>query len=576
MSDLHDRDSLRDKIIGLGENSTRKSYYPELQKKIKELEDREKSLYELINNILDGIIIHDEEGTVLAVNDGMLAMYHLPDKETALQYTIIDYSFGYEPDVVKEVFRKTIGGKSQIFEWRARRPLDNSSFESEVSARTATWQGKKVIIATIRDITERLQTQLKLIEREQQLECQNEELISLNEELAEQNVRIEQFNEQLKIANSKAVESDRLKTAFLANMSHEIRTPLNGILGFTSLLPEAKNSDEAFEKYISVIQTCSNQLLTLIDDIIDLSKIEAGMMKFNPQLVNINSFLQQIFAYYKNNSSNLELICDIDIQHDELTVFVDQERLRQLFNNLLNNAMKFTSSGKITFGYHVKNQEVEFYVSDTGIGIAPENTEIIFEHFRQADVGFTKKYRGTGLGLAICKSLLELMGGRIWVDSQLDVGSTFYFTVPLSQGHHAREKTNGEQSFLTPDLKGQTILVAEDEEFNFMFVKEILSKTKVSVVIHAEDGQQAIEMVEKHPEINLIFMDIKMPNMNGIDATMIIKKSHPHIPIVAVTAYAMAEDKEKALSAGCNGYVAKPINQASLFAAINQCLKSKK
>lgn len=571
MGDLQDRDSLRNKIIGLGENSARKSYYPELQKKIKELEEREQSLNDLINNILDAIIIHDEEGVVLTVNEGMLAMYHLPDKKTALQYTIMDYSFGYEPDIVKEVFQKTIGGKSQIFEWRARRPLDNSSFESEVAARTATWQGRKVIIATVRDITERLQTQLKLIEREQQLECQNEELISLNEELAEQNLRIEQFNEQLKIANSKAVESDRLKTAFLANMSHEIRTPLNGILGFTSLLPEAKNSDEAFEKYISIIQTCSNQLLTLIDDIIDLSKIEAGMMKFNPQLLNINSFIQQLFAYYKSTTSKAELICDIESQNDELTVFVDQERLRQVFNNLLNNAIKFTSSGQITFGYRIKNQEVEFYVSDTGIGIAPENTEIIFEHFRQADVGFTKKYRGTGLGLAICKALLELMGGRIWVESVLDEGSTFYFTVPLSQELQVINNPDVEAIFLDTELKGQTILVAEDEEFNFMFIKELLSKTDARL-IHVLDGAKAVEAVNQDLNIDLILMDIKMPIMNGIDATKMIKKTHPQIPVIAVTAYAMTDDKEKALEAGCDGYLAKPINKDSLFSVINQCM----
>ncbi len=572
MGDLQDRDSLRDKIIGLGENSARKSYYPELQKKIKELEEREQSLYDLINNIFDAIIIHDEEGTVLAVNEGMLAMYRMPDKETALQYTIMDYSFGYEPDVVKEVFKKTLGGKPQIFEWRARRPLDNSSFESEVSARTATWQGKKVIIATVRDITERLQTQLKLIEREQQLECQNEELISLNEELAEQNVRIEQFNEQLKIANNKAVESDRLKTAFLANMSHEIRTPLNGILGFTSLLPEARNSDEAFEKYISIIQTCSNQLLTLIDDIIDLSKIEAGMMNFNPQLLNINNFMQQLCAYYKSTPSKAELICDIESRNDELTIFVDQERLRQVFNNLLNNAIKFTSSGKITFGYHIKNQEVEFYVSDTGIGIAPENTEIIFEHFRQVDVGFTKKYRGTGLGLAICKALLELMGGRIWVESVLDKGSTFYFTVPLSFEKEDANVPEANKAFSVEALKGKTILVAEDEEFNYMFINELLSKADAKL-IHVLDGAKAVETVKQNPSIDLILMDIKMPVMNGIDATRIIKKTYPQIPVIAVTAYAMADDKEKALEAGCDGYLAKPINKAALFAAINQCIK---
>jgi len=410
----------------------------------------------------------------------------------------------------------------------------------------------------------------KHFDREQQLKRQNEELISLNEDLAESYRQIQIINEQLINAKEKAVESDHLKSAFLANMSHEIRTPMNGIIGFAHMLTEKGLDHDSLNQYVSIINNCSYQLLTIMDDIIDISKIEAGQLLINNTQVNINTLILELQSFYAPiaQEANIELAISTGLDDENSIIISDPVRLRQVLNNLINNAIKFTSHGKISFGYDVKLADLEFFVSDTGIGIAPEYHKLIFERFRQVEQSETRNFRGTGLGLAICKALVNLMSGEIWVESIPDLGSTFFFRIPYKVLKNVNQPKTG-QSRKTEllNLNDKTILIAEDEDYNYMFLEELLKKTG-AIILWAKDGFEAIDICKQHAEIDLVLMDIKMPQMNGFEATKQIKQFRPKLHIIAQTAYAMIEDREKARVAGCDNYISKPIDKSELFTMI--------
>ena len=431
MSEQENWNSLRNKIIGLGDQSGHKSYFPELQKKIKELEEREANLFTLLNSTLDAIIILDEHGSLFDVNVSMINMYQIPNKEIALSYSFTDYSSSVKADFIDQIISDTLQGDPQLFEWKARRPITDELFDAEIAFHATHWHQKPAIIATVRDISFRKQIEQQLLEREYILTQQNEELRTLNDELAESNYQVVKINEQLRKANQKAIESDKLKSAFLANMSHEIRTPMNGIIGFASLLT-TDNDQESIHQYVSIINNCSHQLLTIIDDIIDISKIEAGQITLNPRKVHLNNLLNEVFIYYQTKI-NKSVILNIknELPDDKCNIIVDSDRLRQIINNLMNNAIKFTHQGSICMGYNVNQNHIKFYVTDTGIGISPKDKKLIFKRFRQAEPAKTAIYGGTGLGLSISKALISLMGGEIRVKSQIDKGATFHFTLPL-------------------------------------------------------------------------------------------------------------------------------------------------
>ncbi len=423
------------------------------------------------------------------------------------------------------------------------------------------------MIGTIQDITERKHAELLIREKSEEIESQNEEYLSLNEELKENIDKISVINQELTTAKIKAEESDNLKSAFLANMSHEIRTPMNGIIGFSDMLANPNLKKEKQIQFIKIIQDCSNQLLTLIDDLIDIAKIESNQIKINISPTCLNDVLFEVYSLYKSkiNPLNIELCFLPGLVDDKSHVNTDVIRLKQIIINLMNNAIKFTNKGQIKFGYVQRNELIEFFIEDTGIGIEKEFHKIIFDRFRQVDYTEKRKFGGTGLGLSISKSLVTLLGGTIWVDSIPNQKTTFYFTIPYEIVNKidgaAKRIISSEQPMFDRLI---TILIAEDEIVNYLFFEEIFSDMNVKT-IHAQNGEEAIKAIHSNPEIDIVLMDMKMPVMNGIDATCEIKKIKKNIPIIAQTAYALSADKIKAMEAGCDDYITKPINTKQLI-----------
>jgi len=383
--------------------------------------------------------------------------------------------------------------------------------------------------------------------------------------------------DELRKALSKAQESDRLKSSFLANMSHEIRTPMNGIIGFSELFLEPTNSENDRNKYANIVINSSKQLLNIVNDILDISKIEAGVVKLNYESVSINNLLEDLYSFYKPiaTSNKLTLNCKKGLDNNRSFIEIDQLKLNQVLTNLLSNSFKFTDEGSVDFGYELKEDMLEFYVKDTGSGIDKSLHNVIFDRFIQANLGLNKQTKGTGLGLAISKKFIELFNGKIWLESD-NYGTSIYFTIPYIKAKSkpiisiVEEKTSQNQI----ENMEITILIAEDEEYNMLYINELFSNMKIKI-IEAENGKIAVEMAEKHPEIDLVFMDIKMPIMNGFEAMTAIKKNHPKLPIIALSAFAMESDKENALKKGFNDYLSKPIDRKKLFEFIEKYTNSK-
>jgi PAS domain S-box-containing protein len=383
--------------------------------------------------------------------------------------------------------------------------------------------------------------------------------------------------QELRIAKLKAQESDRLKTTFLANISHEIRTPMNGIVGFAEMINQENVEPEVKKEYENIISLSSQQLLNIIDDIIDISKIEANQLTIDKSVTNINELLSELHLFYerqflREGKSDIELSVYKELSDEESNIDTDHTRLRQILCNLINNAVKFTSRGSIKFGYTINEDKyMQFFVEDTGIGIDEELFSTIFEYFRQADEGNTRAFGGIGLGLPIAKGLTGLLGGEIWVESRKGIGSKFYFTHPYRL--IKKEKK-------TPEIKAEpeiynwhdkVVLIVEDDELNYAFLKAVISQTNATTML-AQNGYEAIDICKsKAPDI--ILLDIRLPEMDGYEATRQLRKMNMNIPIIAQTAYAMTEDKIKCLNAGCNDYIAKPLNKDELLIKMNKLLK---
>lgn len=369
---------------------------------------------------------------------------------------------------------------------------------------------------------------------------------------------------ELRKAKDKAEESDRLKSAFLANMSHEIRTPLNAIVGFSNLLTIAESEEER-DEYINIISSNNELLLQLINDILDVAKIEAGTLEFIDSEVDLNALLSDI-----EQSSRLKASEGVQVSFVEkaphCVVMTDKNRLSQVVTNFINNAIKFTPEGNIFFGYRRKDNNLYFYVSDTGCGIESEKKDMVFNRF----VKLNSFAQGTGLGLAICQMIIKKLGGEIGVESEYGKGSTFWFTLPadIIRNIQIPPAANQEEEVLTDKARTATLLIAEDNESNYILIRAVLKEYNL---LHAHDGNEAVQLYrEHHPD--LILMDLKMPNMDGYEATAEIRKEDPHIPIIAVTAFAFAEDEQRVKQSGFNGYASKPIKPAELKKIINQHL----
>ena len=387
--------------------------------------------------------------------------------------------------------------------------------------------------------------------------------------LSIQNKKIEQ---DLKLALEKAMESDQLKTAFLHNISHEIRTPMNGILGFANLLKTPHLSDKKQQSFIDIITKSGERMLKTLNDLMDISRLETGQVKLHFTAMNINEELNTIYSFFKPEATAKNLVFNVSLPKNEppIILHTDKEKVYAVLTNLIKNALKFSKIGSIEFGYTIQNDVVEFFVSDTGIGI-PFNRQIaIFERFIQADINDSHVHEGTGLGLSISSSYIKMLGGHIWVTSIENEGSQFYFTLPLnSKPYHKNTAIKGTPATETANSKKIAVLIVEDEEIASDYLSIIL-EDYCSVIYTAKNGQEAVDIFQKNPDIKLVLMDIKMPIMNGYEASQKIWELNNNIIIIAQTAFSFPVDKEDALLHKCTDYISKPIKATDLIRLIQK------
>jgi PAS domain S-box-containing protein len=379
---------------------------------------------------------------------------------------------------------------------------------------------------------------------------------------------------ELRRAKQKAEESNKLKSEFLANMSHEIRTPMNGIIGFASLLEDDDLSPGSRKNYVQIIQNSTRQLLHIIDEILEVSKLQTHQVKKVDREINVNEMLIQCFSEFDKVAKNkgLSLYVKKGLPDKAAHIYVDGEKLHKVMDNLLENALKFTQQGYVEMGYTHNGDRLEFYVKDTGIGISPGARELIFEQFSQEDKKLSRSAGGLGLGLSIVKGNVDLLNGKIRLVSEKGEYSTFFVEIPYRPVHPEltaiSEGTSGSsQEYIT-------ILVTEDEEVNYQYLEILLKKYQFDMrVIHAINGKETVSLCIKYPEINLVLMDLKMPGMSGLEATRLIKKQNPGLTVIAQTAYTALENQEEAQKAGCTAFLRKPTRKVDLFKVLDKYLK---
>lgn len=400
----------------------------------------------------------------------------------------------------------------------------------------------------------------------------SEKLLVLN---ANRNLEltVEERTKELLKAKEQAEESDRLKSAFLANMSHEIRTPMNGILGFSELLKAPDLSGAQQQEYIRIIEKSGARMLSIINDIIDISKIEAGLMNVDIKECNINEKIEFIHSFFKPmvEEKGMLLVCNNTLPNSEAIIKTDAEKVDSIITNLVKNAVKYSKEGVIEFGYIKRDSNLVFYVKDTGIGIPKAKQAQIFERFIQADTVDKMAQQGAGLGLSISKAYVEMLGGMIWVESEVGKGSTFFFTLPYNaemKGSQTDEIFARKQNVMH-QIKKLKILIVEDDEASeklmSIYVNEFAKELK-----SARTGSEAVEFCRANADVDLILMDIQMPKMNGYEATKLIRQFNKDVIIIAQTAFGLSGDEEKAINAGCNDYITKPINKYELYKLVHK------
>lgn len=385
-----------------------------------------------------------------------------------------------------------------------------------------------------------------------------------------------QLIDELIKAKEKAEESDRLKSAFLANMSHEIRTPMNGIMGFAELLKNPELTSSEKDKYVEMILKSGKRMLDTLNDIISISKIDSGVEKIIIKDVNINHILEEIKNFYslEAKSKGIEINLYKFLPDNKAFIRTDDLKLHSIINNLVKNAIKFTSKGKVDFGYWIENSSIIFYVKDTGKGISENFKDKLFQRFVQEEMGYTRMYEGSGLGLALAKAYVEMLNGQIWLEkSVINEGSEFRFKIPYSIGQNIEETSSKNIIKKNIIFNELTLLIAEDDDYSYEFL-EILLKNQFKQILRAINGFEAIEIVKQN-KVDLILMDIKMPLMDGYKATQKIREFNKDVIIIAQTAYAYPEDEIKAYQAGCNGYITKPIRKEVLIDLFYKLLKNK-
>ena len=499
--------------------------------------ESEKSFRGLFHTIGDAIYIQDFDAQFIDVNEGVLKMYGY-ERNEIIGNTPEFLSAPDKNDLIAvfDAFDKVKQGIPQVFEfWGLRK--NGEIFPKTVRQFKGTYFGKEVVITLATDITKRKKIELELVE-----------------------------------AKEKAEESERLKSAFLANMSHEIRTPMNSILGFSDLLMSGGLTEEKKEKYHEIVNSSGKRLMNLISDIIDVSKIDAKQLSMHFTEFNLNNLIDNLNHQFNISPKRKNTIIRSfkSLQDEQSFINCDETRLTQVLSNLLENALKFTKDGTVEFGYNLDKKYIHFYVKDSGVGISEKDHQLIFDRFGQSDNEILTVKAGSGLGLSISKGIVEILGGTIWVESEVNKGATFHFTIPHC--FVTKESALIETDHKIIELESNptvTILIAEDELSNFYYLEAILEDFQFHL-IHVENGKDAVEKVKSDQTIDLILMDFNMPIMNGIDATIEIRKTNKTVPIIALTAYAMSEDRDRAISAGCTDYLPKPIPRDQLLETIHK------
>lgn len=516
----------------------------------KKFEEEIRILAQTIMNANDSISITDLNGNFIYVNPAFSKTYGYNQTEILGKNLNIIRPIGFDPELSKEIHSATQKGgwKGELLNVRK----DGTVFPIFLSTSSVYNEFNEPIasVGIANDITER-----KLIEQE------------------------------LIRAKEQAEESDRLKTAFLSNMSHEIRSPMNAVLGFIQLLRTEEELSETGKQYIELIENSGNQLLALIEDIIDISKIQSNQIRINKTSFDLNELFQELYAIYSNQISRKPdqktmLFKPEMPQESPFTIYSDPIRIRQILSNLLSNAIKFTPIGSIRFGYNLLIDEdmpyIQCYVQDTGIGISPEKQALIFERFRQADDTYTRIYGGSGLGLAISKGLVDLLGGHIWVDSNEGQGSTFYFTIPFQEGDDSEITSKSTtQEFLSSELlKDKKILVVEDIKEIRLYFERLLEPTGAKTIF-AHNAREARVLFKKNKDISIVLLDIRLPDADGYSIASEFKRQRPDLPIIAQTAYALQTEFNKSIESGCDDYVTKPIDSHLLIKKISSLIEKR-
>ena len=532
------------------------------EKKIRKSEEKYRLLFELLPY---GGEIVDTKGIIQDISPGTAKMLNYKKEELVGKH-LSEIIHPEDMEEYKKKFPLLLQGKIQSAVIKMTKKDGKYVNVLRTGQPIKTDKGNVEYILTLSvNITDRIKAEEKLLAKNKEIEAQNEEYLALNEELKETSRKLLSLNEELVIAKEKAEESNRLKSAFLANMSHEIRTPMNGILGFAQLLTIPDISTEKIKEYTDIINKSGNHLLNIINDIIDISKLDAGEFNITKTPVYINDLLEEQYTFFQSYKTSeqkhhIKLILNTPNQKKEPVIYTDETRLKQILSNLINNALKFTENGFIEFGYTIEKKTVKFYVKDTGIGIEKNKLSDIFERFNQATAATEKLYGGTGLGLTISKSCTQLLGGEIWAESELNKGSVFYFTVPYEK---AKDYTTDIADSSETDLEGKKLLIVEDDPVNFAFFVEILDEYNMDIH-HVNTAAKAVEIV-KDIDFDLVLMDIQLPGKDGNFAAYEIKKQFADLPIIAQSAYAFENEKQKSFDAGCNDYITKPIKKDELI-----------
>jgi PAS domain S-box-containing protein len=502
------------------------------------LRESEERLRAFIEKAPIAIVVHDMKGRVLIANS-LICKYTGYSADEILEKNVADIDHAIIPQEHRKIYWQSMKIGEHIVIDAIHERKDKTTYPAEVRLVKIVIRLKPLILAFTRDITQQ-----------------------------------KEYEIDLKEAKERAEESDRLKSAFLANMSHEIRTPLNGILGFANMLKNTELTDNKRDHYIDIIQEGGQRLLQIVNDIIDISKIEARQIKITESETCLNEVLNELFTFYnplaKKNS--IDLVLKKALSDNQSNILVDQTKLKQILQNLLSNAIKFTERGHIKFGYKLADEYLEFYVEDTGIGIDPELHDKVFERFRQVETGFERVYGGTGLGLSIAKAYAIEMKGKIWLISKPGKGSRFMFTIPYKHINKRKKKPAGEKS--NNFVKGLKVLIVEDNDVNYIYLREIMQSIKAKV-LHTRNGADTIKLFKRNSQIDIVLMDIKLPDMSGYEVTRELKNIEPSIYVIAQTAYAMAGDREKALEEGCDEYIPKPIKQEELVDLIMKYRKDR-